>query len=64
MKRVYLSTKESKLFGVCGGIGETYGLDPNVLRAAMIFLTLATAVIPMLAAYITAWLLIPSGRRV
>jgi len=56
MKRVYLSKTESKLFGACGGIGETYELDPNIIRAAIVFLCLATAV----AAYITAWLLIPS----
>jgi phage shock protein C len=62
MKRVYLSKTDRKLFGVCSGIGETYGIDPNVIRVLLVFLCLATAVVPLVAAYIAAWLLIPSGR--
>ncbi|MHC4264753.1 MAG: PspC domain-containing protein [Planctomycetota bacterium] len=62
MKRIYLSKTEKKLFGVCGGIGEAYGIDPNLIRAAFVFLCLATAIIPLAAAYVVAWLLIPSGR--
>ncbi|MHC4187451.1 MAG: PspC domain-containing protein [Planctomycetota bacterium] len=62
MKRIYLSKTEGKLLGICSGIGETYGIDPNLIRVILIFLCLATAVVPMVAAYLAAWLLIPSGQ--
>ncbi|MHC4758715.1 MAG: PspC domain-containing protein [Planctomycetota bacterium] len=62
MKRVYLSTTDKKLLGICGGIGEAYGVDPNLVRVAAVFLCLATAVLPLAAAYITGWFLIPSGH--
>ncbi|MHC4132340.1 MAG: PspC domain-containing protein [Planctomycetota bacterium] len=62
MKRIYLSKTDGKLLGICSGIGETYEIDPNLIRVILVFLCLATAVIPMVAAYLAAWLLIPSGR--
>ncbi|MHC4266618.1 MAG: PspC domain-containing protein [Planctomycetota bacterium] len=62
MKRIYLSKADGKLLGICSGIGETYEIDPNLIRVILVFLCLATAVIPMVGAYLVAWLLIPSGR--
>ena len=29
MRRLYLSKTDKKIFGVCGGIGETYDIDLN-----------------------------------
>ena len=63
MRKLYLSKKNSKIFGVCGGIGETYDIDPTVIRLATVFLFLATAIIPVLVTYILAWLLIPHKPR-
>lgn len=37
MKKLYLSKDDSKIFGVCGGIGETYNLDPTLIRLGMVF---------------------------
>ena len=59
MRRLYLSKKNSKIFGVCGGIGETYDIDPTVIRLATVFLFLATAIIPVLVTYILSWIFIP-----
>ncbi|MBA7660798.1 hypothetical protein ES703_68804 [subsurface metagenome] len=59
MKRLYLSKKYKKLFGVCGGIGETYDIDPTLVRLMVIFLCLATAVIPVVLTYLAAWIIIP-----
>jgi len=33
MRRVYISEKDRKIFGICGGIGETYDIDPTLIRA-------------------------------
>jgi phage shock protein C len=59
MKKLYLSQTDRKLGGVCGGIGETYGIDSTLIRLAWVFIGLATAIIPALVTYIIAWIIIP-----
>ena len=29
MKKIYLSRTDKKIFGVCGGIGQAYEIDPS-----------------------------------
>ena len=43
--------------GVCGGLGRRLGVDPMVLRLAVVVLTLANGV--GLAVYLLAWALLP-----
>lgn len=31
-KRLYLSTTDKKICGVCGGIAEYFGVDPTIIR--------------------------------
>ena len=59
MKRLYLSKKYKKIFGICGSIAETYDIDPTVVRLATVFLCVATGVIPLLITYLAGWLIIP-----
>ena len=59
MKRLYLSKTDKKILGVCGGIGETYDIDPTLVRLILVFLCLATAVLPVILTYLVAWLIIP-----
>lgn len=59
MKRLYLSKTDSKIFGVCGGIGETYDLDPTLVRLGFILLCFVTAILPMVLTYIIAWAIMP-----
>lgn len=62
MKRLYRSRTDKKIFGICGGIGETYNLDPNLVRIIVVFLALSTGLIPMIITYIVARLLLPPAR--
>ena len=62
MKRLYRSTTDRKIFGVCGGIGAAYNIDPNLIRIIVVFLALATGLIPMILTYIAARLLLPPAR--
>ena len=32
MKRLYLSAKEKKIAGVCGGLGNYFGVDPVIFH--------------------------------
>ena len=31
-KRLYLSSTDKKIFGVCGGLAEYFGTDPTLIR--------------------------------
>lgn len=58
MKKLYRSTKDAKLLGVCGGLGEYFGLDSTIIRLILLVLlvcSLGTAII----LYLLAALLIP-----
>ena len=59
MKKLYLSKTDKKIFGVCGGIAETYDIDPTIVRLAVVFLTLATFVAPLIVTYIVAGFIMP-----
>ena len=59
IKRLCRSPEEAQLVGVCGGIGVFFGVDPVFVRLAWVAATLLTGVVPGLAAYLVAWLLVP-----
>ena len=59
MRRLYLSKTDCKICGVCGGIGETYDIDPTLVRLVSVFLCVATGILPLLATYIVGWIIIP-----
>jgi len=60
MKKLYRSKNKRFIAGICGGIGEIYGIDPTLLRLICVFVGLATGVFPILITYIIAWIIIPS----
>lgn len=59
MKKLYLSKENKKIFGICGGIGEYFDIDPTVIRVITIIAGIATMIIPAVVAYCIAWLIIP-----
>jgi len=59
MRKLYLSRKYNKIFGVCGGIGQTYDIDPTLVRLVVVFLCFATAILPVVLTYLTAWIIVP-----
>ena len=59
MKKLYISKTDKKIFGVCGGIAETYDIDPTLVRLVLLFLTLVTAILPLTVTYIAAWIIMP-----
>ena len=60
IKRLYLSTIDKKLSGVCGGIAEYLEVDSTVVRLAWIVLTVMTGIVPGVIAYIIAAMVIPT----
>lgn len=57
MKKLFRSTTDRKLFGVCGGIAEYFNIDSTIVRLILIFLVLCVGT--GVLAYLIAALLIP-----
>jgi phage shock protein C len=57
VKRLYRSRENRLLFGVCGGIGEYFNLDPTLIR--VLFVIFALVFGSGLLLYIILMLLIP-----
>ena len=60
VKRLYRSSKDKILGGVCGGIAEYLNVDPVVIRLVWILLTLLSMGAGLLG-YIIAWIIIPKN---
>lgn len=58
-KRLHRSKTNRIVAGVCGGIAETYGFDPSIVRiiAALLMLTWGTGIV----LYIIACICIPEA---
>ena len=56
-KKLYRNVKSGKLFGVCSGLAEYFGIDPTVIRVA--WAIFACFVGSGILAYIVAALIIP-----
>jgi phage shock protein C len=62
MKRLYRSKVDRRLFGVCGGLGEMFNLDPTFFRIAWVMVAFATGFVPAIVAYLVAWVLVPKKK--
>ena len=58
-KKLYLSTRDKKIFGVCGGLAEYFGVDSTIVRLAWVLATIVTGVVPGVLAYLIAAVIIP-----
>lgn len=58
-KKLYRSVQDRKISGICGGIAESLGIDPTIVRIVVLFALLITGVIPVLVGYIVGTLIIP-----
>ena len=58
-RRLYRSTRNRVLAGVCGGIAEQYGSDPTAVRLATLIIGLLTGIFPMAILYIVAAVIVP-----
>lgn len=56
-KRLYKSRTNRVLFGVCGGLGEYFNIDPTVFRLIMVLLVCGAG--SGLLAYIVAAIIMP-----
>ena len=57
--KIYLSVKDKKIAGVCGGIAKAYHVDATMVRLCVLLVGVLTGAFPMVLAYIVAALIIP-----
>ncbi|MFP4362537.1 MAG: PspC domain-containing protein [Spirochaetia bacterium] len=58
--KLCLSKENRVIAGVCGGIGEYFGIDANLVRIGLVFFALAGG--SGILAYVIAWILLPECR--
>jgi phage shock protein C len=59
MKKLYRSERDKKIAGICGGLGEMISIDPTLIRLVVVFIGVATGIVPILFAYLVGWIIIP-----
>ncbi|MBI4154789.1 PspC domain-containing protein [Candidatus Woesearchaeota archaeon] len=57
-KRLYLSNKDRKIAGFCGGLAQYFNVDSTLIRLLYVVLTLASFGIGIIL-YIIAWIIVP-----
>ncbi len=61
VKKLYRSKKDRMLAGVCGGIGEYFGIDSTLVRILWVLLTLGGGA--GLILYIICAIVVPEKKR-
>lgn len=58
-KKLYRSRKDRMLSGVCGGLGDYFGIDVTIIRLLWALITFVSAGFPGIVAYVVAVFIIP-----
>lgn len=62
-RKLYLSDKDRKIAGVCGGLAEYFGIDSTIVRilwALAVMVSYGTGFI----LYLVFWLIVPRERNI
>lgn len=57
MKKLTKSSTDLVIAGVCGGIGEYFGIDPTIVRVLYVIFTFMAVGSPILLYLILAWII-------
>ncbi|MGE5443513.1 MAG: PspC domain-containing protein [Ignavibacteriales bacterium] len=58
-EKLYRSQNDKMIAGICGGLGERFSIDSTLIRLAVVFVGVASCIMPMVVAYIVGWIIIP-----
>ncbi len=59
MKKLTRSKSNKIISGVCGGIGEFFGVDPTLIRVAFVLLGISTSTTSFIVIYLVSTIIIP-----
>ena len=57
-KKLYLSNKDKKIAGFCGGLAQYFDVDSTMIRLIYVLITLVNLGLGILF-YLIAWLVVP-----
>lgn len=58
-KKLYRSTTDRKVAGLCGGLAEYFNIDSNALRFGWVVVVILTGIFPGVLAYIIGIFVVP-----
>ena len=62
MKKLMRSRQNKMIAGICGGLGEYFGVDASLIRVMIAIIALfAHAMWILIALYIICWIIIPAN---
>lgn len=59
VRRLYRSSKNAMIGGVCGGVAEYFDWDPALVRIIFVLVSIFSAAFPGILVYLIAWLIMP-----
>lgn len=59
MNKRLRKSSDRMIAGVCGGLAEYFDLDPTLVRAGYVLLSLCSIGFPGLLVYLICWLIMP-----
>ncbi len=59
MAQLKRSRNDRMLAGVCGGLGEYFNVDSNLIRVIWVIITVFTGFLPGIIVYILLWFILP-----
>ena len=61
-KRLYRSTNDRKVCGVCAGVADFFGIDPTIVRAVYALVTFFSGSFPGIIVYFILAFIIPEDN--
>lgn len=58
----YRSRRHRMIGGVCGGIAESLGWNPTLVRVLYVILSILSAAFPGILVYLLLWIAVPEGN--
>lgn len=63
MKKLYKSNENKVFFGIIGGIGEYFNIDPVLLRLIWVIVVIFTGFVPGIVVYLIACFIVPNKPK-
>ena len=63
MKKLYRSTTDKKIAGVCAGLAEYFNIDATIMRVIFVLLLLPGG-LPGLIPYLLLWAIVPLNPKI
>jgi phage shock protein C len=62
-RRPLARSKDKVIAGVCGGIAESFGWSPTVVRIAYVIISILSVAFPGILFYLVLWALMPPAAE-